>query len=53
MLLLKDYTAIERNTWRKSKKDKMIKNCIDNKYVNKQIVKKKTGGGEGGRWSML
>jgi hypothetical protein len=29
----------------KRKRDKMIQNCNDNKYVNKQIDKKKTGGG--------
>ena len=28
------------NTCRNRKKDKIIKNCIDNKHVNKQIVKK-------------
>ena len=31
---------METNTWKKSKRDDIIKNFIDNKYEKKQIVKK-------------
>jgi hypothetical protein len=31
---------METNTWKKSKRDEIIKNCIDKKYEKKQIVKK-------------
>jgi len=39
-VVMKRLHGYETNTWRKRKRDKIIKNCIDNKHVNKQIVKK-------------
>ena len=39
-LVMKRLHGYGTNTWRKRKRDKIIKNCIENKYVNEQIVKK-------------
>jgi len=39
-----DMETMETNTWNKRKRDEIIKNCIDKKYIKKRTNSEESGG---------